>query len=273
MSQTFSASTVPPLWDTLDLTRSRRCVLAEVFGENDTGKSTLALTAPSPIAYIHTYEKVDFLLEAAVSAGKELRPCAVGGPMRGSTKLNMDEAEKQVKRVEAAVTDAYSWARSIVLDTHSKLWALYQLARLGSLTFDDRTSTDQKKGQLVYAEINARWLSLFQQFRVQARTTNRTNLIMIGRTAEEYKGNVATGRRISHGMKENAGEFDVRLRTKVERKPTTENGKLRFEDVYSATIEKPWAKGSMRGEEVSGPMLDFSVIMSMLTDTDLESWA
>lgn len=267
-------TTAPFLWDDISTLRDRRCACVEIFGPVDSGKSTLALSAPPPIAYIHTFEKLEFneRLEQLIAANL-LRPCGVGGVLRGSTEKVKAAAEVQAARIEGAVADAYSWARSIVLDIHGAMWQIYQLAKLGSLTREGRDAADQKKGQLMYAELNARWLSLFKQFRVKARETNRTNLIMVGQVTEEYAGSERTGRWISHGMKQNAGEFDVRLRTKVTTKQVvTGPGQFRPETTYSATIEKPWANGDLRGAEIDGPMLELPFLLSMITKTELEEW-
>lgn len=259
-----------PLWEDVPDDDNRRCVLMEAYGDTDTGRSTFALTAPGPIAYIHTYEKVGGLFQPIKKAGKEVRPCKVGGVMRGSTEEVMALASAAAARLEHAIADAYSWARSIILDTHTEMWQIIQLARLGSLSRDERKEKDIQKGQLVYAEINARWKSIMKHHRVQADLTNYTNLIIIGQTTEEYKkvpnshsnAKQATGRTIAAGMKETGYLCDVRLRLKRSR-----------ESEFSAVIEKPWNAGHLRGFEVEGEQLNFADIMGMITETDASEWS
>lgn len=267
------SSSSSPLWENVvSDTFTRRCALTEIWGEGDSGKSTFALTAPGPIAYLHTYEKVDGLLERVAATGKVIRPCAFGGPMRGNTDAVMALAEVAVSRMERALTDAYTWARSIILDNHSTTYQYVQLARLGSMDRDSRDSKDNKKGQLVYGEINARWNAIIQQYRVNAATNNRTNLILIGRASDEYKGNQATGKRAPHGHKENAPNCDVRLRMKCEQVRQPGAPMSSAETVYSAVIEKPWHNGDMRGFEVPSMMLTFSAVMSLITNTAANEW-
>ena len=251
---------------TSDLTR--RCVLMEVCGDADTGKSHFALTAPGPICYVHFMEKVDGLLEGAASRGVTIRQCKIGDVLRGNSKAIIDLAEVAAQRLELAITGAYEWARTIIVDTHTEAWEVVQLAKLGGLTPDTKDEDQVRKGQLVYAELNARWASMMKEFRINGVKYNRTNLIFIGQTKAEYKkvaGSTraeATGRTVSAGQKQMSFHMDVRLRTYYK------NG------VYSATCEKPWFNDAMRGFEFSGDdMLNFPVVMSMITGTDESEWA
>lgn len=250
----------------------RRCALVEIYGDTDTGRSTLALTGPGPIAYIHGHEKIDGLINRARQR-TEVRDIPFAGPMRGDADKVMDIAEADWSRVERHISDAYTWARTIVLDTHTVAWEIIQLARLGSLNRDERNDADQRRGQLVYAEINARWKALFSEFRAHAEEDNRTNLILIGRTKEEYKkvpgssARQATGKTISAGQKETGFHCDVRLRTNRSK-----------EGVYSATIEKPWMAGELRGMEIDSTedsvvKLALPEIMGLITGTDPDEWS
>lgn len=259
-----------PLWDSVD-DLTPRSVLLEAVGENDSGRTTFALTAPGPIAYLHTYEKLGGLIQRALSSGKEIRPCGIGGVLRGSTAEVSRLAGNAADRMERALTDAYSWARSIVIDNHPDCWQIVQLARLGSMTREERSNDDKRMGQLVYGEMNARWNAIIKQYRVMAASGKRTNLIMIGKAGDEYKGNAATGRRVSQGMKDNPGNFDVRLWTKCElvTPPGSPRGTIP-DSVYSATILKPWHNGELRGFEVPAVMLTFPAVMTMITGSAKE---
>lgn len=254
-----------PLWDSVDSLNSK-CVLMETYGEPDSGKSTFALTAPGPIAYIHSFEKVGGLIQRTVNSGKEVRPCGVGGMLRGESAEVGRIAKAEVRRLENALTDAYAWARTIVIDNHTDMWHMVQLARLGSMTQAERSPEDKRMGQLVYGEMNAQWNSIIKQFRVMASKYNRTNLILIGKSTDEYKGNQATGRRIAHGMKDNAGNCDVRLCMKCELVPIPGAPRGTMPDsVYSATVVKPWYSGELRGFEVPSVMLTFPAVMGLIT--------
>lgn len=246
----------------------RRCVLMEVYGDQDTGKSYFATTAPDPICYIHFYEKVDGLLEMAAARGKVVRQCKIGDILRGESKQVIELAEVAATRLERAITGAYEWARSIVVDTHPEAWQVIQLAKLGGLTPETKDEDLVRKGQLIYAELNARWASLMKEFRLNADRYNRTNLILIGQTTAEYKkvagSNRAenTGRKVSAGQKLMPYLMDVRLHTYFN------NG------VYSAVCEKPWFNDAARGAEFSSESmdLDFASVMARITKTSEKEW-
>lgn len=265
-SASANAVTLTNLYQDVGSEFTERCVLMEVFGDEDSGKSHFSLTAPGPIAYVHFMEKVGGLLPDAVANGKVVRQCKIGDVLRGDSKQVIELAEAAARRMELAISDAYGWARSIVVDTHTEAWQVVQLAKLGGLTPDTKDEDQVRKGQLVYAELNARWASIIKEFRLNADRDNRTNLIFIGRTKAEYKkvagSNRAenTGRTVSAGHKEMPFDMDVRLRTSYR------NGE------YVATCVKPWSNDAMRGFEFTGEMLNFATVMAMITGTDEEEW-
>jgi hypothetical protein len=261
------------LWDDVPTAFTGRCTVMEVTGESDSGRSTFAFTAPGPIAYIHPYEKLGGLAERAAESGKVVRVCPIGAITRGSTDEVMAIAETQACRLENALNDAYTWARSIVIDNHPEVWQILQLARLGSMNRDDRNSADNRKGQLVYGEMNARWNSIFKQYRINADKFNRTNLIIIGKLEDEYAGNTKTNKRVPKAQKDTLSLIDVRLQTKCEL--VTPPGSPRGtppDSVFSATIVKPWFNGDLRGFEVPGIMLNFATVMAMITNTPSSEW-
>lgn len=265
-----SANATPPsdLYEDVTSEFTRRCVLMEIYGDTDTGRSTLALTAPGPICYVHFYEKVDGLLQDVVQRGVRVRQCKIGDILRGDSKQVIELAEIAAARMEQAISGAYSWARTIIVDTHTEAWQVVQLAKLGGLTPETKDEDQVRKGQLVYAELNARWASLMKEFRKHADEDNRTNLIFIGQTSAEYKkvagSNRAenTGRTVSAGQKQMSYFMDVRLRTYFK------NG------VYSAVAEKAWFNDSARGAEFTSEAmdLDFASVMSRITRTSEKEW-
>jgi hypothetical protein len=268
LSQSVSSS--PSIqWEDAPTELTRRCTVMEIFGETDTGKTTLALTAPGPIAYIHAHEKVEGVLQQARQNGKVIRVCPFGGAFRGGPEEIQKQASAQVAILEAAFYDAFTWAKSVILDTHTEAWQLYQLAKLGTLTREGRSEKDQKLGQLVYTEINSRWNSLFKTFRVHAEAENRTNLILIGRTKDEYKKiqgkKQSTGKTISAGQKDTFSSCDVRLRTRVRRSSN--------DYTFSALVIKPWWNGMMRGEVFEDELMNFPQIMALIAQTDIDEWS
>lgn len=267
-SRSTGGAPVSATWDKVETKLTRRCVICEIYGDTDSGRSTLALTAPGPIAYLHAYEKIEGLVQRAALTGKDIRTAAFGGSFRGTADEIMAQANRQADIAETLLYGAFDWARTIIVDTHNDLWEVMQLARLGSLTREGRNANDNRMGQLVYAEINNRWRAMFKKAKVMAETENRTSLILIGKTKVEYGKNErgqseATGRTVRSGQKDTPYDCDVILRTRRSRK-----------NVFSATIEKPWYSNLVRDmviEEDSG-LLSFPAIMGLITDTDASEW-
>lgn len=255
-------------WEEVSTTPSRRAVSLLTYGDTDSGRSTFALTAPGPIAYIHAYEKVEGIIQAR-RKDILIRQIKFGGVLRGSAEEVQKRAEIEFSKVEQAVSDAYRWARSIILDTETRLWEVCQLARLGSLSHAQRNEKDQRRGQLVYQEINNRWSSLLAEFRVRLDNPlqdKETNLILICKTKDEYRKNKesgksqATGRTIRASQKDTGFFADVIVRT------------YQSKGVFRAVVEKPWWNRDMRGFEMTDDMISFPLMMGLLTNTDTEEW-
>lgn len=263
-------------WEEVDTEFKTRASATVIFGPTDSGRTHLALTAPGPIAYLHSYEKVDGQIQEARKS-KIVKVHKFGGILRGNRDQVQQLAEIEVQKFEYFLSEAYKWARSIIIDTESKLWEIYQLAKLGSLSRAQRSEEDNKKGQLIYTEINARWTSMLTEYRVRLDNplqNRQTNLILICKTTDEYKKvlsstgkstSVATGKEVRKSQKETGYFADVILRTYC--KDDKKKGKE-----FSAIIEKPWMNNLVRGEELEDEMLDFSRIMAMITETDEEEW-
>ncbi len=266
------SSSLSDLWEDVLTQSTRRSVCMEINGDTDTGKSTLALTAPGPIAYIHAYEKLEGIIQSA-RRSKDIKACKFGGMFRGDAEEVQVSASMSVERLERAISDAYKWARTIILDTHTESWTVYQLARLGSLTRAERSTKDNKRGQLVYTEINNRWNTMLKEFRIRQENplqSQPTNLILIGQTKDEYRKSQVTGQHEATGKTIRAGQkgvgyfCDLIVRTSYDKKARE----------FKATIEKPWYNNDMRGFVVSqeSGLLSFPGILGLVTETDSEEW-
>lgn len=274
---TSSSSGRNSLWEEVSSVWTPRAVALTIYGDSDTGRSTLALTAPGPIAYLHGHEKVDEILERK-RRDTLVRAHKFGGNLRGTPEETQKRAQEEVKRFESALSDAYTWARTIIIDTESRLWELYQLARLGSMVRAERDGKDNKKGQLIYQEINAAWGSMIQEYKDRLESPKQhdpvtrapiyTNLILICKTKDEYKKDAQTGRTESTGKSVIAAQkntwffSDMVIRTQRKR------------DRFTGVIEKPWWNPEYRDYELEGKdgELDFTYIMSTVTETDTSYW-
>lgn len=269
----MSPSPAPPvtydhsLFEDAPSSFTSRSVCMGVYGPTDSGRTTLAFTAPGPIAYCHTLEKKDGLVQRVKRAGKDVKLCAIDGKFSGSRDQVQLAANAAFTRLEKAVFDALKWARTIIFDTDKELWTICQLARLGTMSRDTKSEGDQRKGQLVYQEINARWLTLLKEYRRNAESPRNgvgTNLILISPEGPEYKGASATGKLIRDTQKQVPAFCDVTIRTsKVKMLETT----------FKGVIEKPWFNNEVRDLELEGDLLSFPAIMELITEVDAGEWS
>lgn len=269
-SLSVSTSTDDSLWQDASTSLTRRCVLMEVYGDTGTGRTTFALSAPGPIALIHAAEKLEGIVQQFTRQGKVVRLANFGAVFSGSDDEVANQANKVWTRLLTAYYDAYSWARTIIIDTHTEAWELLRLARFG----DVKPSGGRVDSN--YGPVNAEWRSIFKYFRQQSELSPTTcpNLIVIGQTKDEYakgKRNAQTGKEgmgertgntIRAGQKEVGYMSDVVVRTERD----IFNGNR-----FIAKVDKEWWNGAMRGVDLEG--VDFPTFMGVLTETDPEQWS
>jgi hypothetical protein len=257
-------------WQTISPDYQGRCVLLEITGASNSGRTYWSLmTAPGPIALIDSREKIDGLINRVVrERGIRLERIPFGNELRGKTSDVQRTAIESRNLAEAAMTDAYRWAKTIVVDTHNSLWETHQLARLGTLERADRDEKTQRKGQLVYSVINARFRSMWKEFRRMRDLHNRTNLIVIGETKPIYvsagpdsNAKKESSKREPHRQKHLFQDMDVVV-TRVRNKDNT----------FTLTINKPWFNEDVQDVELTGNASRFPELMSLITTTNKEEW-
>ncbi len=241
-----SSKGAAPQWEEAT-TEPRRCVHLSLYGETGTGKTTLALTAPGPIALIHASEKLAGIVEPHVK-DKEIKLYDFGGIFIGSPDEVSAQADAGLADLKAAMDDAWSWAKTIIIDTHTEMWELIRLARFGKLA--------QVKPHH-YGPVNAEWASIFKAFRKQ----EHVNIITIGHMREQYRNDKPTGIMEMAGQKKMAYMSDVVVR--MERSPQLE---------FIAEVEKGWWNAHVEGMEFYDEEITFPAIMSMITETPEEEW-
>jgi len=244
-------------WTDAPRSFTRECVFTEVHGDTGTGRTSWALSAPGPIALIHASEKLEGIVQPHRQKGKVIRCVDFGGIYRGSPKQVSDLAVKSWDGLVDAWYDAFSWARTIVLDTHTAAWELIRLARFGMLNpASGRVDSN-------YGPVNYEWSCMFKHFRHQ----DSANVILIGETKDEYvvkKGKSAgmgqrTGNTIMAGQREVPFYTDVIVRTTkdiITRK-------------FTSTVEKGWYNAHLAdGLSMDNDMSDFPMIMQLITERD-----
>jgi len=234
-----------------------RCVLLHLYGETNTGKTSLALTAPGPIALIHAAEKIDGIVQKQIEAGKDVKLYDFSGIFSGNEQEIAVEASASFAGLKDAIEDAWGWARTVIIDTHTEMWELIRLARFGKLS------------QVMphhYGPVNAEWLGIFKHFRKQ----KDTNLIVIGHVRERYRNDKPTGIMEPAGQKQMGYLSDVMVKM----------GRSKKAD-FTGKLEKAWWNATVEGlvlEDAQGTpeedrMLDFARLMGLVTEQDPEEWS
>lgn len=249
----------------------RRCVIMRIEGDTDTGKSTLALTAPGPVCYLDSLDKATFVLakEKERNPTKEIHLSSFAAAVAtGDVEAAKAVAGDCVKRAELAVKNALGWAKSIIIDKENELWMYIRLATLGTLDREELDKEDKKKGQLAYVIPNFKYNWFYKVVREAGYLANRPNLILVSDLEDEWVPNpdrpnqsAKSGRRVAKGYKEAEVMADVVIRTK-----------RGIDGVFSAEIKKPWGNEGMRGMELFRSDLDFSTIMGYITSMDPKEW-
>ncbi len=244
-------------WSKVTPEIERKCVLMNIYGDTGTGRTTLALTAPGPIAFIYSsLEKVEGILQRF--ADKDVRKIDFGGYGReGSQKEIAEAADEHWRLLKAAWGDAFGWARTIVLDTHTEAWELIRLARFGGL------KPSGGRVDANYGPVNAEWRGLFRQ----QRTQSDVNVIVIGQTKDEYtsapKGKMGqrTGLTIQAGQKEIPFMADAIVRTS-----------RGVDGLFKGVVEKGWYNAYCEGMELEDEESTFAGYMEFVSDFDRRKW-
>lgn len=233
---------------------TRRCVMMNIYGDTGTGRTTFALTAPSPIVLFHSAEKIDGIVQQ-FSSQKEIHLYDFGVVFRDANKsLVQAQAREEFDRFTHAYYTAFSRARTIIIDTETDLWELLRQAHFGDV------KPSGGRLELNWGPVNAEWNTLFRHFRHQ----NTTNLMVISKTEDEYKENKSgfgtkTGKTIRKGQKNIPFMADIYARTS--------------RDPFTLTLEdKAWFNADAIGLEFVDDAISFPEIMMLITGIDASEW-
>lgn len=167
-------------------------VIISIEGEEKSGKTHMALTAPAPIVYLNIDAgdegvRQKFFGKAIATADYSFKvPTILDRDDTASVitaiKLEWDRFVRDYRAALAA------GARTIIIDTMTEAWEFCRLARLGKLT--------QVMPQH-YGPVNAEFREL-----IRLAFSGSTNLILLHKTADEYTDNARTGNRKRKGFSE-----------------------------------------------------------------------
>lgn len=239
-------------WEDAPTSLTRRCVCMSIFGDTGSGKSTLAFTAPGPIAYLHSAEKIEGIIQPAARE-KDIRVHNFGCKLPKDQNKAAKIASQAMADFKVTLEDAYTWARTIIIDTHTDLWELLRYARFGTLAPRGHIAS-------MYAPVNAEWAGILKSFKHQ----DNANLILIGMTTESYRNDKPTGKMKMAGQKNVPYYSDVIIET--------ERNVLSKGPDFTGTVRKGWWNAMMEGMEFEDEELEFSYLMSLITESDQEDW-
>lgn len=266
-------------WETVGTDFTQRHAFVAIIGPESSGKTTLALTLPGPLAFLHHAEKIKGVIEPFVVQGKLIRKHDFHFM---PTKGDPEEAVAQKARVvwakaAAAYNDAWDWAKGIIVDTETDMWKDRRYARFGTLT---------PKGDLrdLYNVVNTDWRQMFKlRYRGQA-TDHGVNLVTIHQCSDEYKDVVIqagpkkgqknserTGQQKREGNKEVGYWADVVLWC-------SKDSLIDFD--YHVRIAKGWFNGSVEGMDLTDKImvdlgysgLNLPAILAFITQTPEGEW-
>jgi hypothetical protein len=254
-------------WNRVSPSFTLRRVFLEICGDTSTGRTTLALTAPGPIALLHFGEKIEGIANT-FATNKEIRELSFSPfyPPGLSDKEVANIAAESWKQFEAAWYDAFHWARTIIMDTHTDAWEAIRFAYFGDV------KPDGGRMELNWGPVNGRWSSLLKMVR---SPEVQSNVILIGATEDEYKETInqktglpgqgkKTGVTVRKGQKSIPRICDVSIRTR------------KGPQGFSSYLEKAWMSGGLEydrsGIEFSNELSTFANWMGMITNTPPSEW-
>ncbi len=245
-------------WEDAPTEFTRRVVHMDIIGLEGTGRSRLALTAPGPIAYINSDEKIQGVVQP-FAREKKIRIATYGFIATGDRQADLTAAEIVWSKVKGWMRDSSTWARTTVFDTATEGWEMCRLGNFGEL------NPKGNRMDALYGPVNAEFRGMFKQFRLQ----ETTNLITIHQVKDHYIDKVEGGKvkSINTGTTKRAGfkEFgymaDVVIRTS------------KSAGTFAATIEKGWWNAATEGLTLENDDITFPKIMGLITETEESEWS
>jgi hypothetical protein len=230
----------------------------EIWG---TGRTSLALTAPGPIAFIYFHEKIDGIVQKYANE-KDIRMFKAGGVFRGESKDIQEAAWTAMEAFESAYYDSFSFARTVIVDTHNEAWLLERLAEFGA----PKPSKGQVKNN--YGAVNNRWMSMLNMARSRAESKDMTNVIFIGQAEDEWKPNAQgfdskTGRIVRMAS---SASNQVLLKSDVSIKTDKKDGN------FISTVMKGYWNADSEDSYLMNGSSTYSMLMGLITETDPKEW-
>ena len=232
-------------------------VCIEIYGPSYTGRTHLALTHRAPIALLHYNERLSGTITCDAFKDKDIRTCNFALPIQGTGAQSIsDSAMASLDLFEANYDDALTWARTIIVDTHTELWEVMRFAYFGA----EKPEIVKGKGHegrrdVMWADINGRW----RLMRTKWKSTSNIDLIFIGRSTEGYLNDKPTGKQASKGNKNIAYDADIRIETSKD-----------LSGDFKSTYIKPGINYALQG--LTLPNVNMPMILSAIYSNTPADW-
>ncbi len=235
----------------------KRMVMAASAGEKE-GKTTLALSAPGPIALFN----LDIGLEGVIDRWVEEKQIVVADfNYKDATNASewVTTWERMKKLWMAALKDPD--VRTLVMDTETEMWELIRLARFGKLT------------QVMphhYGPVNTEYNDLIRKI----YDTDK-NLILIRKLKDEYVNDKRTGRMEVSGFKNvpYLVQVDVVLWKHRDTDHPNLMGMKGGGGTFGMTVRECRQNRGVEGTSFEEPNSDFSTLaMEVFPETGPEDW-
>lgn len=231
-------------------TRRPRMVMS-IGGIQGKGKTTLALTAPGPIALID----MDTGLEGVIQNYMDQKKIYVASyNYRDATDIKEWEQmwEKSNKAFYATLRDPA--IRTVVIDTATEWYEMVKMARFGKL--NKVAMVDGKPVPLPYGPVNAEFRNVIRE----AYNSDK-NLILVHKHKKQYVNDKWSGEWEIAGM--TGVEFDVQVAVTCMRDP---------DEGFMFRVDKCRLKAAVEGLVFGEPMNTFPFLAAEVFGTGVEEW-
>ena len=238
---------------------SEKRLIMSIEGKEKSGKTTLALTAPGPIALFN----MDIGLEGVIEKFVEEKDIIVAEfDYRDATSANewVEMWERMKKMFDLALKNKS--VRSIVFDTATEMWELCRLARFAKLT---------QVQPYHYGPVNAEFRDLIRK----VYKTNK-NLILVHKLKAEYLNDKRTGEMERSGFGDTGylTQVNVRCWRRLEvGKAVSLNPDGAGEEGFGLTVLECRPNAAVAQMELETPLSTFPFLATQIyPDTEEEYW-
>lgn len=232
----------------------RKRLILSVDGMEKQGKTHFSLTAPGPVAILNVDVGLEGVVNKFLTDGKEILVCNIEVPdqlgKREQVKIEATEAINKFDKNYTAALESPD-IRTIIVDTGTELWELYQLAEFGKIS---------QNNKYAYGPVNVGFTEILRRGFAYDK-----NVIFTHKMKKEYQGENWNGSYERAGFK-NVG-FIVQATIQAYRDK---------DNVFHVRVVESRHNPDLNGQDFEQGNIgsDFpSLAMLMVDGTELEDWS